>query len=75
MYELPRSESHIMASKLLYSRILAQRVGPRLQSPQNIAGHSLLLFQKPEGENNHWRDLSPKEKVRAHVNSLFCTII
>lgn len=73
VYELLRSEPHIMASKLLYSRILAQRVGHRLEIPHDITGRSLLLFQRAEGSNNEWWDLSPEGQVCAHVNSLFST--
>lgn len=74
VYELLRSEPHIMASKLLYFRILVQRVCPKLETPQDITGRSLLLFQRAEGENNEWWDLSPEGQVRAHVDSLFSII-
>ena len=73
-YELLRSEPNILASRLLYHRIPVQHVGPRLDLPQDIAGRRLFLFERAEGENNVWKDLSPEEKVRASANNLFCSI-
>lgn len=62
-YELLRSEPNILASRLLYHRIPVQRIGPRLDVPQDIAGRRLFLFEKAEGENNVWYDLSPGGKA------------
>lgn len=75
VYELLRSEPNILASRLLYYRIPAQHVSPRLDIPQDIAGRRLFLFEKAEGENNVWQDLSSEQKVRANVsnNMLFCS--
>ena len=70
LYELLRSEPNILASHLLYHRIPVQHVGPRLDFPQDIAGRRLLLFERAEGENNVWYDLSPGGKVRAYVSYL-----
>lgn len=71
VYELLRSEPNILASRLLYYRIPVQHVSLRLDPPQDIAGRRLFLFEKAEGENNVWRDLSPEQKVRAYVSNLF----
>jgi hypothetical protein len=73
-YELLRSEPNILTSRLLYHRIPVQHVGPRLDVPQDIAGRRLLLFERAEGENNIWYDLSPEEKVRAYVSHLLRSI-
>ena len=71
VYELLRSEPNILASRLLYHRIPVQHVGPRLDPPRDIAGRRLFLFERAEGENNVWRDLSSEQKVRAYVSNLF----
>jgi hypothetical protein len=68
VYELLRSEPNILASHLLYHRILVEHVSPRLDLPQDITGRNLFLFEKAEGGKNVWRDLSPEEKVRAYVS-------
>jgi hypothetical protein len=74
VYELLCSEPDILASRLLYHRIPVQHIGPRLNLPQDIAGRHLYLFEKAEGENNVWRDLSPEQRVRAYVSNLFYSI-
>jgi len=71
VYELLRSEPNILASRLLYHRIPVQHVGPRLGPPQDIAGRGLFLFERAEGEDNVWRDLSSEQKVRAYVSNMF----
>jgi len=71
VYELLRSEPNILASCLLYHRVPVQHDGPRLDPPQDIAGRRLFLFEKAEGENNVWGDLSSEQKVRAYVSNLF----
>ena len=73
-YELLRSEPNILASRLLYHRIPVQHVGPRLNVPQDILGRRLFLFERAEGENNVWYDLSPEEKVRTYANHLLRSI-
>lgn len=70
LYELLRSEPTILASRLLYHRMPVQHPGPRLDPPQDIAGRRLFLFERAEGENNIWSDLSPEQKVRASVSHL-----
>lgn len=64
VYELLRSEPNILASRLLYCRIPIQHVGPGLDRPQDITGRRLLVFERAEGENNVWRNLSSEQKVR-----------
>ena len=71
-YELLRSEPNILVSRLLYHRSPVQHVGPRLDLPQDIAGRHLFLFEKAEGENNVWHDLTPEQQVRTRVSNLFC---
>jgi len=73
VYELLRSEPNILASSLLYYRIPVQHVGPRLDPPQDIAGRRLFLFERTEGENNVWRDLSLAQKVRPHISNPYST--
>jgi len=68
-YQLLRSAPGILASRLLYHRIPVLYAGPRRDIPQDITGRRLLIFEKAEGENNVWRDLSPEEKVRVSVSS------
>jgi hypothetical protein len=63
--ELLRSESDILASRLLYYRIPLLHVGPRLDLPQDIAGRHSYLFEKAEGENNVC-GISPKTES-AHL--------
>ncbi|KDQ58297.1 hypothetical protein JAAARDRAFT_78600 [Jaapia argillacea MUCL 33604] len=63
VYELLRSEPNILASRLLYHRLPVQYVGPRLEIPQDIAGRRLFLFERTEGENNVWYDLSPEQQA------------
>ncbi|KAJ9634519.1 hypothetical protein H2199_008976 [Coniosporium tulheliwenetii] len=62
-YELLRSQPSIMASRLLYHRIPMQHVGPRLDIPRDLAGRRLFLFERAEGENNVWHDLSPEKQA------------
>lgn len=63
VYELLCSEPGILASRLLYNRIPAQHVGPRLGPPPDIMGRRLFLFEKTEGENNVWADLNFEQKA------------
>ena len=70
VYELLRSEPNILAPRLLYYRVPMQHVGPRRDLPRDIAGRRLFVFERTEGENNMWWDLSPEEKVRVYVNYL-----
>ena len=64
VYELLRSEPNILVSHLLYHRIPVQHVGPKFVLPQDIAGRRLFLFERAEGENNKWEELSPEQQVR-----------
>ena len=70
LYDLLRSEPNILASHLLYHRIPVQHVGAGLDCPQDIAGRRLFVFERAEGENNVWYDLSPGGKVGAYIESL-----
>ncbi|KAK3380345.1 hypothetical protein B0T24DRAFT_191041 [Lasiosphaeria ovina] len=65
VYNLLRSEPNILVSRLLYHRIPVQHAGPRLDLPRDIAGRHLFLFERVEGVNNVWLDLSREQ--RAHL--------
>ena len=67
VYELLRPVSQIRVSHLLYHRLPVQYPTPRLHLPQDIMGRRLFLFQREQGENNVWWDLSEEEKVRAYA--------
>ncbi|KAK3369872.1 hypothetical protein B0H63DRAFT_514128 [Podospora didyma] len=77
VYELLRPEAEILASRLLYHRFPAQHPGTKLETPQDLAGRRLFLFETAEGENNVWWDLSSEQKAHlltqaAHIRaSLF----
>lgn len=63
-YDLLRSAPAIRASRLLHHRIPEQRPPEaRKIIPTDIAGRRMLLFEKSEGVNNVWWDLSPEAKV------------
>ena len=70
LYELLCLEPNILASHLLSHHIPVQYVGPRLDFPQDIVGRRLLLFERAEGENNVWYNLSLGGKVHAYVSYL-----
>ena len=63
VYELLQVESKILASHLLHHRIPVKHVGSGRSLPHDIAGRSLFLFEKADGEDNIWNDLSPEEQV------------
>ncbi len=65
VHELLRSDPNILVSRLLYHRASVQHVGPSLEPPQDIAGRCLYLFERSEGTNNVFQDLSPEQRVRA----------
>ena len=67
VYKLFSPVSQILASHLLYHRIPVQYPTPRVHLPQDITGRRLFLFQRAQGENNIWHDLSEEQKVRAYV--------
>jgi hypothetical protein len=66
-YELLRNQSEIRASCLLYHRAPVQHVGPRLGVPSDLSGRRLFVFQRAEGVNNVWEELSADEKVRPYT--------
>jgi len=43
--------------------------GPRLDLPQDITGRRLLIFERAEGENNVWSDLSSEGQASLLVQS------
>lgn len=64
-YNLLRTEPDIQASRLLYYRVPVQHPGPKLGKPLDLSGRRLLVFERAEGVNNVWEDLSANSKVRA----------
>ncbi|KAK4185042.1 hypothetical protein QBC35DRAFT_517184 [Podospora australis] len=63
VYNLLRSEPGIMASRLLYGRAPAQYERPGLAIPHDISGRRLFVFERAEGANNVWEDLTPNNKL------------
>ncbi|KAM0800334.1 3-hydroxybutyryl-CoA dehydratase [Usnea florida] len=63
VYNLLRPVSQIRVSHLLYHRLPVQYPSPRLHLPQDIMGRRLFLFQRGQGENNVWCDLSEEGKA------------
>ncbi|OBT38723.1 hypothetical protein VE00_10763 [Pseudogymnoascus sp. WSF 3629] len=69
VYELLQSEPQILVSQLLYHRIPLQHSSPGIHIPRDILGRRLFVFERAEGENNVFKGLSPKEKVRLLTQS------
>jgi hypothetical protein len=63
-YKPLRNQTDIRASRLLYSRTPVQRLGPLHDVPFDIVGRHLFVFERAEGVNNIWEDLSADDKVR-----------
>ncbi|KAK3377207.1 3-hydroxybutyryl-CoA dehydratase [Lasiosphaeria ovina] len=62
VYNLLQPEPLIRSSRLLYSRAPVQHLGPKLAIPQDLNGRRLFVFEKSEGVNNVWTDLSSGHK-------------
>jgi hypothetical protein len=65
IYDALRKESDIRVSRLLYSRLPSQYPNPRINIPLDLGGRRLFVFQKSEGVNNVWTELSADGKVRS----------
>ena len=63
VYELLRPESDIRATHLLCYRTAVKCPGPRLTVPLDLTGRRLFVFERAEGVNNVWEDLSANSKV------------
>ena len=63
VYELLCPESDIRISHLLYYRPPVKYPGPRLAIPLDLTGRRLFVFERAEGVNNVWEDLSANSKV------------
>ena len=63
VYGLLRPESDIRASHLLYYRAPVKYPCPRLTIPLDLTGRRIFVFERAEGVNNLWEDLSAKSKV------------
>lgn len=62
-YKLLRDESDVRASRLLYFRAPVQHPGPRISTPTDLSGRRLFVFERAEGVNNVWEELSADHKV------------
>ncbi|KAH7405682.1 3-hydroxybutyryl-CoA dehydratase [Phaeosphaeria sp. MPI-PUGE-AT-0046c] len=62
-YKLLQSESDIKASLLLYSRGPIDLPGPKAHIPSSIVGRRLFVFDRAEGKNNVWKELSADNKL------------
>lgn len=63
VYNLLRPVSTIRASRLLHHHIPVLHPGPKLSIPQDLAGRRLFVFERAEGVNNVWDELSATSKV------------
>lgn len=63
IYELLREEQNILVSKLMYHRLPQQRLGPRVDHPQDIVGRQLFVFEKAMGRDNVWRGLTLSQQI------------
>ncbi|KAM0525608.1 hypothetical protein ACHAPE_000316 [Trichoderma viride] len=57
VYKLLLPETDILISRLLDCRIPKLHEGPKLERPEDIAGHRLFAFERSKGENNVWHTL------------------
>lgn len=62
-YELLRDEPDIRASRLLYYRVPVQHPGPKVSVPSDLSDRRLFIFERAEGVNNVWDELSSQHKV------------
>lgn len=72
-YELLRSEPQILMSRLLHHRIPVQHVSPSIDVPRDILGRRLFVFERADGENNLFKDLSPRERCALNLNPMCST--
>lgn len=63
VYSLLPVEPTIPTPRLLYHRAPVQHDGPRVCIPQDIAGRRLMVFERADGKNNVWGELSLGGKV------------
>ncbi|KAI1130650.1 3-hydroxybutyryl-CoA dehydratase [Nemania abortiva] len=61
-YELLRCEPEIRASRLLYYRVPVQKPGRQVSKPTDLLGRRLMVFERAEGTNKVWADLSAGSK-------------
>ncbi|KAK4229195.1 hypothetical protein QBC38DRAFT_535203 [Podospora fimiseda] len=64
VYNLLRSDPGILASRLFYGRAPVQyeKLGLQGGIPHDISGRRLLVFEKAEGRNNVWEELTDENK-------------
>ena len=63
VYKILRSEPRTKVSRLLYYSVPELQEGVSLEPPRDIDGRRLMVFERAEGENNVWDDLSPAQQV------------
>ena len=63
VYDLLRPEPATKVSRLLYYRAPVRYPDPRLTVPHDLRGRRLFVFDKTEGVNNVWYDLSVTSQV------------
>lgn len=63
VYKILRFEPAIRASHLLHYRAPVQYPGPRHAIPWDLSGRRLFVFERAEGKNNVWNELSEQNKV------------
>ncbi|RDW86613.1 uncharacterized protein DSM5745_03255 [Aspergillus mulundensis] len=64
VYDLLRTEPAIRASRLIYHRVPVLHPGPNRSIPLDLAGRRLFVFEKAEGRDKVWRELSKPDKLR-----------
>lgn len=62
-YQLLRSVPAVRVSRLLYSRIPVQHDGPKDVIPKDLVGRRTFIFERADGTNNVWEDLSFEGQV------------
>ena len=63
VYKLLQSEPKIRASRLLYHRVPVEYPSPHLETPSDIAGRRLLVFERTDGNILHWCTTKEVQKV------------
>lgn len=74
VYVLLCQKPPVLASRLLYHRLPVQHDGPK-HHPQNIYGRRLLVFERAEGENNVWYDLTKHQQVSKRTILAFVSYV
>ena len=65
----------VLTSRLVDYHAPVQHAGPRLDIPKDIAGRRLMVFERAEGENNVWRQLSSEGKVGDYAITIMIALL